>query len=150
LRRYSFDLRALQATGPTDPSIIYSVRFNYPQAPMVQAAAPRETPRATAPRPLNTRYSTRGSDRFEGVRVFDDGVMTYFQIPADVETPAIFVLDHRGDEELVNTQTQAPYVVVHQLARGFVLRSGRHKARVTNDGYGRMRAASPATEGPTP
>lgn len=149
LRRYSFDLRALQPTGPTDPAIIYTVRFNYPQAPMAVAPV-RAAPKASAPRPVNTKYTVRGSDRFDGVRIFDDGVVTYFQIPTDVETPAIFVLDHRGEEELVNAQTRPPYVVVDQLARGFLLRSGRHKARVQNEGYGRMRAPSPATEGPTP
>jgi type IV secretion system protein VirB9 len=144
LRRYSFELRAREATGPSDPSIIYAVRFTYPDTRVGEAEPPRPVP----PQAINLNYSISGSDRFGDVRVFDDGTMTYFQFPENVETPAIFALTEAGREELVNTQTRAPYVVVDHVARGFVLRSGRYRLRVRNEGYGRTASGGAAqTEG---
>ena len=132
LRIYSFELRAQQAASPSDPNIIYVVRFSYPDA----HAPAAEPPRSTTPQVRNSNYSFRG-DGFGPVRVFDDGAMTYFQFAENAETPAIFAIGENGSEELVNTQTRAPYVVVDQVARAFVLRSGRHQLRVLNDGFGR-------------
>jgi type IV secretion system protein VirB9 len=139
LRIYSFELRAQQATSPSDPNIIYVVRFSYPDARAPEA----ETPHPLAPQVRNSSYSLHG-DGFRAVRVFDDGAMTYFQFPENAETPAIFAIGENGEEELVNTQTRAPYVVVDQLARAFVLRSGRHQLRVSNDGFGRVTTPAPA------
>jgi type IV secretion system protein VirB9 len=97
LRRYAFELRALEASGPSDPSIIFALRFSYPdtRAPVVEA------PQPVTPQAINLNYTLRGSNRFGAVRVFDDGEMTYFQFPDNVETPAIFVLGESGEEELV-------------------------------------------------
>lgn len=143
LRRYSFDLRSQEATGPNDPNIIYSVRFTYPDV-----QAPPVPPPPPPPQPLNLDYTTQGSDRFGRVRVFDDGAMTYFQFSENIDTPAIFVIGERGEEELANVQMRSPYVVVDRVARGFVLRSGRYRMRITNEGFGR--AASPEAQGTTP
>lgn len=142
LRRYSFDLRSQEATGPNDPNIIYSVRFTYPdaRAPAVPLPPP-------PPQPVNLDYTAQGSDRFGRVRVFDDGAMTYFQFPENAETPAIFVIGEQGEEELANTQMRAPYVVVDRIARGFVLRSGRYHMRVTNE---RFDVAASQPQGTTP
>lgn len=138
LRRYSFDLRSQEASGPNDPSIIYTVRFTYPDTRAPQIEAPVSPP---APQPVNLDYTTRGSARFGRVRVFDDGEMTYFQFEESIDTPAIFVVSERGGEELANTQMRPPYVVIDRVAREFVLRSGRNRLRVTNEGYGRIASA---------
>lgn len=141
MRRYSFDLRAFEPTGPNDPSIIYAVRFTYPEA---ASPPPEPPPPPPPPQAINVNYDVRGAARFGNVRVFDDGAMTYFQFPEGAETPAIFVINENNDEELVNTQTRPPYVVVDHVASGFVLRSGRHRLRVRNLSYGRATAAAPA------
>lgn len=141
LRRYSFDLRAHEATGPNDPNIIYAVRFTYPDA---RADEPEPPPPPVSPQAINVDYDVRGSERFGDVHVFDDGAMTYFQFPEDVEVPAIFVLNENNEEELVNTQARPPFVVVDHVAAAFVLRSGRHRLRVRNEGFGRTASLAPA------
>lgn len=142
LRRYSFELRAREASGPSDPTIIYSVRFTYPETQVAEAPPPPPPP----PQAINLNYTTRGADRFRNVRIFDDGDMTYFQFPEGAGVPAIFVVGENGEEELVNTQARPPYVVVDHIAREFVLRSGRHRARIRNDGYRRPTATAALTE----
>lgn len=149
LRRYSFDLRSLEPTGPSDQAIIYAVRFRYPAAPML-APPPRVEVKPAPPQPLNSRYIVRGSRRFDGVRIFDDGAKTYFHFPADLESPAVFILGEGDEEGLVDTYSRPPFVVVDHLARGFVLRAGRQKARVMNEAFAPTPSITPAAQGQTP
>lgn len=136
LRRYAFELTAREATGPSDPSIIYSVRFTYPAPPPpAPVAAPQQ---ATGPdlANLNLAYSTRGGGRkLPPVRVFDDGKATYFQFAEAADAAAIYVIGADGREELVNAQWRGPYMVVEQVAHEFVLRVGRASVRIRNDGW---------------
>lgn len=137
LRRYSFELSAREATGPSDPNIIYTVRFSYPPPP--PRAAPT-TAEMSGPAPanigdLNLAYSTRGGRGMPPVRVFDDGVATYFQFAEAADAAAVFVIGADGKEELVNAQWRGPYFVVDQIAKDFVLRIGRASVKVRNDGW---------------
>jgi type IV secretion system protein VirB9 len=135
LRRYAFELRASEASGPTDPNIVYELRFKYldktPPAPPAPAAKEEEEPA----RDLNFSYKVKGSKGMTPTRVFDDGRFTYFEFPQGLDSPAIFVIGPTGQEELVNNQVRGRYDVVDVVAKQFVLRYGKGKTMVTNDGY---------------
>jgi type IV secretion system protein VirB9 len=134
-RRYAFALRAAaEARGPDDPRLVYSVRFSYPAEEAAQAAD-------VAPPAFNFDYAVSGARAIAPIRVFDDGHATYFQLPADAETPAIFALGADGSEEVVNSQVRGAYIVVDQLAAAFVLRHGNERATVQSGA-----AAAPAAE----
>lgn len=126
-RRYAFALRTRQARGPDDPDIVYSLRFTYP--PDAVAA---DTPAAPDPATFNFAYAISGSRALTPTRVFDDGRFTYFQMPPDAMTPAIFALNEHGEEEVVNAQVRGDYTVVDQIAATFVLRYGRDRTIVRN------------------
>jgi type IV secretion system protein VirB9 len=125
-RRYVFALRAGEATGPDDPRIIYSLRFTYPEEGGDQTAS------QTLPDPasLNFDYASSGSDALAPARVFDDGRFTYFEMAEGADTPAIFVLNRHGEEEVVNSQVRGAYTVVDVIADAFVLRYGRDRTVV--------------------
>lgn len=125
-RRYAFSLRAREARGPDDPNIIYSLRFTYPQAETTEAGA--------APAAFNFDYVVSGSAAFAPLRVFDDGRFTYFQVPEGAEAPAILVVNHHGEEEVVNAQVRGEATVVEQLSDIFVLRHGRDAVFVHRSG----------------
>ena len=147
LRRYSFELTAREATGPSDPNIIYTVRFAYPASTAItptQAAPPPSAGPALAD--LNLAYSAKGGGRMPPVRVFDDGRATYFQFADAADAPAIFLVGPDGKEELVNAQWRGQYMVVDQTARDFVLRIGRRGVRIHNDGW-REPTPAPLGEG---
>lgn len=135
LRRYAFELRAGEASGPGDPNIVYELRFRYlDKAPPVTAAPP--PPKQEEPaRELNFSYKMKGSKGMTPTRVFDDGRFTYFEFPEGLDAPAIFVIGPTGQEEIVNNQVRGRYHVVDVVARQFVLRYGKGKTAVTNDGY---------------
>lgn len=135
LRRYSFELSAREATGPSDPNIIYTVRFSYPVSAVLPP--PPSPPEAQGPAlaDINLAYSTKGGRRMPAVRVFDDGRATYFQFGDTADAPAIFLIGPDGDEQLVNSQWRGPYMVVDQIAQEFVLRVGRNSVRIRNDAW---------------
>jgi len=51
------------------------------------------------------------------------------------EIPAIFVKSDDGAESLLNFTVEGPDVVIHRLARHFVLRRGKLTGCVTNRGF---------------
>jgi type IV secretion system protein VirB9 len=131
-RTYAFGLSAAEARGPSDPNLVYGLRFTYPER--AQTEAPRSPP--APPRVVNADYVSRGAARYRHVGIFDDGAATYFLFQEGAEIPAIFVINDNGEEELADTQARPPYIVVDRLAQGFMLRSGQDRLRVRNNNYG--------------
>jgi len=151
LRRYAFELVARPPTAPRgDPTIIYGLRFDYPPPP--PPPPPTEEERAAArptppPEVANAAYSYEGSKVILPARVFDDGKSTYFQFGEAEDNPAVFLIDADGAESIVNFAVRDGYVVVDQVARGFVLRRGAEMTRLFNDGF---RTVEPGPLAPQP
>jgi type IV secretion system protein VirB9 len=143
LRRYVFDLSARRLVRRTDPSLIFRVRFEYPE-PFVARIEPRPIPPPEPPRDVNHAYRLAGSAKTMPTRVFDDGHSTYFAFPPDQDYPAIFAVDPDRKEVVVNSATRQGLVVVDRLAGAFVLRRGAEVTRVLNDGYPALLAAKPS------
>jgi type IV secretion system protein VirB9 len=143
LRRYVFDLSARRVMRRTDPSLIFRVRFEYPE-PFVARVEPKPKPPPEPPRDVNHAYRFEGSGKTMPTRVFDDGRSTYFAFPPGEEYPAIFAIDPDRKEAVVNSATRQGLVVVDRLAGAFILRRGAEVTRVTNDGYAQPLADKPA------
>jgi type IV secretion system protein VirB9 len=134
LRRYAFDLSARRPPTRRDRSLIFRVRFEYPE-PFVAEAEPRPAPPPQPPRDVNHAYRIEGAAENAPTRVFDDGQSTYFTFPPTAEYPAIFAVEANRSEAVVNSATREGYVVVDRLAGGFMLRHGAQVTRIVNDGY---------------
>jgi len=144
LRRYVFDLSARRPGRRGDRSLIFRLRFDYPE-PFVAVAEPSAAP-PPAPAPptdVNHAYHAEGSTQDRPLRVFDDGRATYFVFPAAADFPAIFAVDPDGKEAVVNSAARDGYVVVDRLAGAFVLRRGAAVTRIVNDGYAAAGLAKP-------
>lgn len=122
-RRYVFslDVSARKATTP------WVVRFAYPQ-PVVAAIEEAPLP---PPRVLNYAYERKGAANLLPARVWDDGLMTFFEFPDSVPVPAIFAGGPGKDESLVNTATRGRVTIVQQTAPRFTLRSGKQMATIS-------------------
>ncbi|HEY5072266.1 MAG TPA: TrbG/VirB9 family P-type conjugative transfer protein [Caulobacteraceae bacterium] len=146
LRHYAFELR-VRARPPERGAnaIIYGLRFLYPLPP---PPPPRPVAKPKAPpQVVNDAYSYDGSAKNLPQRVFDDGKSTYFQFADAADYPAIFAIGAEKGEAVVNFSIHDGYLVVDQIARGFVLRRGTETTRLYNDGY---RSTAPGPLSPRP
>jgi len=121
---------SLLLVGSREPSLraSFQVRFKYPDEDVnallfAQAEASARNPslKNIDPATLNYDYAYRGDDSIKPRVVFDDGIKTYMQFTGDV--PAIFVVEGRGRESLVNLRAEGEYMIVDKVATQFTLRA---------------------------
>ncbi len=124
----------------TDPDLVFTVRFRYPPAHSgTQATLQKEVAQrlaaASAERPQNRNYWYCGAPELRPVEASDDGVHTRLRFAAQAELPAVFVRNDDGSESLVNFDVENGVVVIHRVARRFILRRGALTGCVVNKGY---------------
>ncbi len=122
-RMYSFQLE----TGPRLATTPWVVRFDYPREVVEVVEEPLPPP----PPPLNFAYTFAGDSGLRPARVWDDGLMTYFEFAPETSIPAIFAGGPKRDETLVNSMMRGRVVIVQQTSGRFTLRDGRREATVT-------------------
>lgn len=149
-RLYSFLLTAAETSKRAPPPML-RLRLLYPAAPEpANETPPAPPPAPPAPEQLNFRYAFKGAKAIYPVRVFDDGVSTYFEFLNDKDTPAVFVMGPDGKEEMASTRIAGRYTVADIRAERFVLRYGKAKVDVLNSGWNAPPAAgasAPAASG---
>ena len=116
---------------------IYSLRFTYPQdeinAQTQRLDALLTTDAATTPR--NTDYWFCGSPSLRPIEASDNGVHTRLRFAEQTEWPAIFVREEEGSESLVNFSVRGHDLLIHRVAREFVLRRGKLVGCIVNRGF---------------
>jgi type IV secretion system protein VirB9 len=136
--QYSADAkRPEESTG----AVMYVVRFVYPpelpsdgrltDVERIEQALER-TP---ASRPRNLDYGYCGNRSIKPTGAFDDGAQTHLKFGARAELPAAFVRNEDGSESLVNFTVEGDEVVIHRIARHFILRRGRLTGCVVNRSF---------------
>jgi type IV secretion system protein VirB9 len=141
-RHYEIDYVSVpEQPSAGDPEVIFTVRFIYPPGPSETAkervakeieAALRE---ASTKRPRNVDYWYCGSPELKPTAASDDGVHTRLRFAANADLPAIFVHNADGSESLLNFSMDEGDVIVHRVARHFILRRGRLAGCVVNQGF---------------
>lgn len=122
VRIYAFDLVPLP--GPS-PDMAYTVRFNYPSG----AGGPQQT--ATAELIVEGRYRLSGEQSLRPSRISDDGQHTYIEFPREAAIPAIYAVDERGNESLVNGMMRDDLYVIDAVVPRLIFRIDQHVARAT-------------------
>lgn len=133
-RRYLIEYNVAAHTGE---AVTYAVRFSYPATPGSSHAAQidNEFKAATATRPRNINYWYCGEPTLKPVAASDDGVHTRLSFAANAELPAVFVRNDDGSESLLNFSMDAGDLVIHRVARRYVLRRGALRGCIVNQGY---------------
>ena len=156
---YLFDLVASPRAKP-----LYVLRFLYPEPPPEEQdeqlaesapAAPNSLELAAAQDPLavvdpamlNFKWVAQGERSLQPDEVFDDGRSTYLRWEQDRPVPAILIENYEGDEGPVNSSVRGDTVIVDGVPRQIILRSGREKAILVNNGPARATAASGPVNG---
>jgi type IV secretion system protein VirB9 len=117
-RLYAFELSPL--FGPS-ASMAYVVRFTYPAAETESADA--------GPAALAGRYRLSGARALRPSRISDDGRHTYIEWPRESALPAVYALDERGHEALVNGMMRDDLYVIDAVVPRLVFRIDRDVAR---------------------
>lgn len=126
-RLYLFDLTTISTPEPDTP---YTVQFRYP-APVMLARLPGSAGAAQADVPPVGLYKLRGDKGLLPVGIHDDGVQTFIEFAPGVSLPAIYALDGRGREMLINGMMRDGRVVLDRVAPVLVFRIDRRKAIAT-------------------
>ncbi|MEJ1962911.1 MAG: TrbG/VirB9 family P-type conjugative transfer protein [Gammaproteobacteria bacterium] len=120
---------------------MYVVRFVYPPEPpgthKRSAAEEVEADLAAAQtaRSRNRDYWFCGRPELQPDAASDDGVQTRFTFAPRAELPAVFLRNADGSESLVNFTVQGDDLIVHRVARQWVLRRGRLGACIVNKSF---------------
>lgn len=117
-RTYTFELSPLSGPSADMP---YVVRFSYPAADATAEAEPAGT--------VAGRYRLSGAHALRPSRISDDGVHTYIEWPRDRALPAVYSIDERGQESLVNGMMRDDLFVIDAVVRRLVFRIDRDVAR---------------------
>jgi type IV secretion system protein VirB9 len=124
-RAYHFDYTVVG--DEEGSSAMYAFTFVY---------GPRPDPRPAPPPPPNLDYWYCGHPSLKPVYAADDGVHTRLRFAAHGELPAVFVRNDDGSESLLNFNIEDGDVVVHRVARRFVVRRGALTGCIVNAAYG--------------
>ncbi len=136
-RTYVIDYAVLAGRpDPLDDELVYSLRFNYPTV----AGTPADVVKNDLTADPIARFQNRdywycGSPSLQPVAAADNGVHTRLRFAPSAEIPAIFVRSDDGTESLLNYSVEGQDIVIHRLARHFILRRGGLTGCVTNKGF---------------
>ncbi|HEX3951873.1 MAG TPA: TrbG/VirB9 family P-type conjugative transfer protein [Steroidobacteraceae bacterium] len=139
-RHYQIDYSAV-AQRPSDDDAIYALRFTYPQTPVKAAAdaaaklLDSQLETASGHRPQNIDYWYCGEPALRPVAASDDGVHTRLTFAANADLPAIFVRSDDDGESLLNFSVDAGDIVIHRVARRFIVRRGKLTGCIVNAGF---------------
>ncbi|MGY6255134.1 TrbG/VirB9 family P-type conjugative transfer protein [Paraburkholderia sp. DHOC27] len=141
---YSFDLVVLplKARFGNDDEM-YRITFVYPDAQAAKTKAEDDAAlvRERLDKPpvvRNPAYSMQVMPHSEDIAptaAWDDGRFTYIRIPNNRRIPAIFRVADDSSESVVDRHMADDVIVVHEVARRFVLRLGDEVVGLWNDAF---------------
>lgn len=141
-RHYQFDYTATAEPPVAEAgNVTYVLRFTYPpesSRTADAAAGNRIETQLTAgvpARAINIDYWYCGAPSLRPTAASDDGVHTRLRFGAQAELPAIFVRNDDGSDSLLNFSMDAGDVIVHRVARRFIVRRGRLTGCIVNQGF---------------
>lgn len=140
---YAFDLVVLPASAPGNEDAMYRVTFSYrDQLIALDAAktnahliAQREAAPAVKRNLAYTMQAVAGSDDIVPSAMWDDGRFTYVEIPGNRKIPAVFRVAEDGSEHVPDKHVEGNRIVLHEVARRWVLRLGNEAVELWNDAY---------------
>lgn len=127
-RSYYFHLTTANSNTP---DTVYLVRFEY------AAAIPnnQEAFKSKSPADYNFNYVLKHDKKSGLVRAFDNGEFTYLQFKELSDLPAVFSVDDKDQEAVVNYRIEGPYVVIERISKKFLFRRGKVLGTLINKSF---------------
>lgn len=128
VRLYAFDL--VPGSAGEMP---YTLRFRYPGEGKIDLTEEDVAALGTG------RYRVSGASALRPSAISDDGRRTFIEWPADVALPAVYAVNARGQEELVNGNMRDGLYVIDSVVPHLVFRIDSAVARAKRLGGGGAR-----------
>lgn len=122
-RVYTFELRTvgeIQRAHRGNTRQAFRIRFVYPSQGQVQEFSDS----ATGTSGKNYDYFAAGIGRFKPIEVFDNGRQTFFKFAPNAPKPAIFKVDEKGRESIVNVRTNGNVIIADSINGLWTVRIG--------------------------
>lgn len=133
----------------SDPSLIFSLAFRYPddeaekqkaEEEKIAAAANTKNMKAKLANAVkqieNIDYWVAGSEEISPTAARDDGRFIYLTFSNNRDMPAIYSADEEGNEALINTNViEGNTIVIQRLVPHLILRKGNYVASVINKSF---------------
>lgn len=136
---YAFELRILPDDARSDG--VWRLSFRYPNEGLNSAEVRANQVAYALDSPTlqkNLKYRIeliRGNGDILPRKVWDDGRFTYIAMGNNRETPAAFKVDGNDGESTVNLHSEGPLLVIHEIARRFLLRLDKQEVGIWNDAF---------------
>jgi type IV secretion system protein VirB9 len=87
----------------------------------------------------NYQYTAQGNQDLRPIDAWDNGKFTYLSIAKYKSIPVVYIVKEDGTQTLSNSHVENKNtLVIHQLAKAFVLRSGKQVLLVHNEKFGKQ------------
>lgn len=127
----------------TGRSALTGISWNYPEDALLALRRANESARAAEPvasgiamEHLHFNYKITGdAPAWRPLRAFDDGRQTYIEFQASIvvgDAPPLFLVDDRGDAQLVNYRLKDRFYVVDRIFDRAELRFGATKQQIVS------------------
>lgn len=144
-RTYYFELYADSTNDIRDPSMVFNVKFLYPDDDEQEniktyaSSSVASAPVTESPELFNFSYYISGNEEIAPIKIFDDGEYTYMQFrDKNKEIPAIFAVDEALRESMVNFRldpNNPNMIIIEQVFYKMTLRNGNKITCVYNDSF---------------
>ena len=138
-RTYQFELQSKDMAGMTDSELVYVVRFFYPDdyQDIVAPTLSDEVDQDPVPslKPFNFNYKIIGDANFAPLKVFDDGLTTYFQMPSNITTNVIFKVEKNGKMVELATRKLQGYTLIDSISKSFEVWCHDKEIKVINNNF---------------
>lgn len=139
-REYRFEYIVEGSVQLPESAAMYLVQFMYP--PVLVSSLRLEADKVeeslrdrSRDRPRNVDYWYCGDSAVRPIAASDDGVHTRLKFEVHAELPALFVRNDDGSESLLNFSMDEGDVIVHRVARRFIVRRGALAGCIVNQGF---------------
>jgi type IV secretion system protein VirB9 len=85
----------------------------------------------------NYQYTAQGNQELKPIDAWDNGQFTYLKFASHKNIPSVYLIQDDKTESLTNSHIENKNtIVIHQLAKTFILRAGKQVLAVHNENYG--------------
>ncbi|BBU69020.1 TrbG/VirB9 family P-type conjugative transfer protein [Fluviibacter phosphoraccumulans] len=136
---YAFELRILPDESRSDG--VWRLSFRYPNDGLSNAEVRANQVANALGSPTekrNLKYRIeliRGNGDILPKKAWDDGRFTYIAMGNNREIPAAFKVDGNDGESTVNLHTEGQLLVIHEVARRFLLRLDKQEVGIWNEAF---------------